>query len=103
MAHACCLSRQALPDLPYVFESPGWTSRSVPAINTDVIALSGDPQEKAETETREEAWRFPVGYDLSEAQMRALGLYISAPRSPQETDRPFPEPALFVVNPQGNI
>jgi len=35
--------------------------------------------------------------------MRALGLYISAPRSPQETDRPFPEPALFVVNPQGNI
>ena len=73
------------------------------AINTDVIALSGDPKEKAETETREEAWRFPVGYDLSEAQMRALGLYISAPRSPQETDRPFPEPALFVVNPQGNI
>ena len=35
--------------------------------------------------------------------MRALGLYISEPRSPRETDRPFPEPALFVVNPQGNI
>ncbi len=73
------------------------------AINTAVIAVSGDPKEKAETEAQEEGWRFPVGYDLSQAQMRALGLYISAPRSPQETDRPFPEPGLFVVNPQGNI
>lgn len=24
-------------------------------------------------------------------------------RSHRETDRPFPEPALFVVNPQGNL
>lgn len=30
-----------------------------------------------------------------------LGLYISAPRSPNETDRLFPEPGLFVVNPEG--
>jgi peroxiredoxin len=73
------------------------------AINTAVVAVSGDPKEKAETEAQEEGWRFPVGYDLSQAQMRALGLYISAPRSPQETDRPFPEPGLFVVNPQGKI
>lgn len=73
------------------------------AINTAVIAVSGDPKEKAETEAQEKGWRFPVGYDLSQTQMRALGLYISAPRSPQETDRPFPEPGLFVVNPQGKI
>lgn len=34
---------------------------------------------------------------------RALTLlYISDPRSPQETDRPFAEPGLFLVNPQGN-
>jgi len=26
---------------------------------------------------------------------------VSQPRSPQETDRPFPELGLFVVNPQG--
>jgi peroxiredoxin len=73
------------------------------AINTDVMAISADPKEKAETEAREEGWRFPVGYDLSPAHMRALGLYISEPRSPQETDRPFPEPGLFVINPQGKI
>jgi hypothetical protein len=34
--------------------------------------------------------------------MRQLGLYISDPRSPQEADRPFAEPALFVINPDGN-
>lgn len=71
--------------------------------NIKVVAISGDPKEKAETEARDEAWRFPVGYDLTVDQMRALGLYISEPRSPQETDRPFPEPGLFVTNPQGKL
>lgn len=70
---------------------------------TEVLAISGDPKEKAEVEAGEEGWRFPVGYDLTPDQMRTLGLYISEPRSPQETDRPFPEPGLFIVNPDGNI
>jgi peroxiredoxin len=70
-------------------------------IGTEVVAVSADPKDKAETQVREEGWRFAVGYDLSQAQMRALGLYVSQPRSPQETDRPFAEPGLFVVNPQG--
>lgn len=71
------------------------------AADTAVVAISGDPREKAESESAEEHWRFPVGYGLTTAQMRALGLYISEPRSPQETDRPFPEPGLFVINPDG--
>ena len=71
------------------------------AIETDVIAISGDPKEKAESEMAEEGWRFPVGYDLTPDDMRRLGLYISEPRSPQETDRPFAEPGLFVINPEG--
>jgi len=71
------------------------------ALGAEVVAISGDPREKAETEAAEEGWRFPVGYGLTPEQMRTLGLYISEPRSPQETDRPFPEPGLFVVNPQG--
>jgi peroxiredoxin len=66
-----------------------------------VIAVSADPREKAESETAEEGWRFPVGYDLTIDQMRTLGLYISDPRSPQETDRPFAEPGVFVVNADG--
>ena len=35
---------------------------------------------------------------MSIDDMRQLGLYISEPRSPEETDRPFAEPAVFVVN-----
>lgn len=71
------------------------------AVATAVVAISGDTKEKAEIEANEEGWRFPVGYGLTTAQMRSLGLYISEPRSPQETDQPFPEPGLFVVNPDG--
>jgi len=71
------------------------------AIGTEVVAVSADPREKAESEAAEEGWRFAVGYGMTPEQMRLLGLYISEPRSPQETDRPFPEPGLFVVNPEG--
>ncbi len=67
----------------------------------DVVAISGDPLERAKKEAAEEGWRFPVACELSQDQMRALGLYISEPRSPQETDRPFAEPGLFVTNPDG--
>ncbi len=68
-----------------------------------VTVVSADPKEKAESMAAEEGWRFPVGYDLSTDQMRTLGLYISDPRSPQETDRPFAEPGIFVVNAQGKV
>ena len=35
--------------------------------------------------------------------MRAMSLYISSPRSADETDRNFAEPATFVINPQREI
>lgn len=73
------------------------------AANVSVMAVSGDPAEKAEADVADQGWRFPVGYGMSVAQMRELGLYISEPRSPQETDRPFPEPALFAINPDGRL
>ena len=73
------------------------------AANIQVSVVSADPREKAETEGKEEGWRFPVAYDMSLDQMRELGLYISEPRSPQETDRPFAEPAVFAINPDGNV
>ena len=72
------------------------------AAGVAVAAVSADPKEKAEADVAEQAWRFPVGYGLTIEQMRTLGLYISDPRSPQETDRPFAEPGLFLVNPAGN-
>jgi len=92
----CPICRTYLKTLDGLLEEFG-------AANTEVIAISGDPKEKAESEVNEENWRFPVGYDLRPDQMRQLGLYISEPRSPQETDRPFAEPGLFIINPQGNI
>jgi peroxiredoxin len=73
------------------------------AANVSVMAVSADPKEKAEADVAEQGWRFPVGYGLDPDQMRALGLYISAPRSPQETDRPFAEPGLFAINPEGKV
>jgi peroxiredoxin len=72
------------------------------AANIAVFTISADSQEKAEAEVAECGWKFPVGYDLSIDEMRQLGLYISDPRSPQEADRPFAEPALFVINPAGD-
>jgi len=72
-------------------------------IGVDVVVASGDPQDKAQAMVTEQALSLPMGYGLSVAQMQALGLYVSDPRSPQETDRPFPEPGLFVVNAEGLI
>lgn len=72
-------------------------------MGAEVIAVSGDPKEKAEAFAEEVGLTMPVGYDLSVAQMRDLGLYISTPRSDTETDRPFPEPALFLTTPDGKV
>ncbi|MEO6032880.1 MAG: redoxin domain-containing protein [Burkholderiaceae bacterium] len=68
-----------------------------------VATVSADTREKAEAEVAECGWKFPVGYGLTVEQMRELGLYISDPRSPQETDRAFAEPGLFVINPGGQV
>ncbi len=67
----------------------------------DVVVASGDPETKARAFAEEVGLSMPVGYDLGTVQMRKLGLYISTPRSPQETDLPFPEPGLFVINADG--
>ena len=62
-----------------------------------------DPQEKAQAFADETELSLAVGYDLSLAQMDTLGVYVSDPRSPKETDRPFAEPAVFVINGEGNV
>lgn len=68
-----------------------------------VAAISADSREKAEADVAEQGWSFPVGYDLSLDQMRRLGLYVSDPISAKETDRPFAEPGVFVINPDGAV
>jgi peroxiredoxin len=67
---------------------------SVAAVSADSLAQSQLMFDAAKPS-------FPLLYDLDEITMRRLGLYISEPRSPEETDHRFPEPALFVVSPDG--
>lgn len=71
------------------------------AAQITVAALSADSREQALADVEKFGWTFPVGYGLTVSQMRELGLYVSLPRSAAETDHPFPEPGLFVINPQG--
>jgi hypothetical protein len=73
------------------------------AAGVAVSVASADPEEKAAADAAEHGWRFPVGFGLTVEQMQSLGLYVSAPRAPQETDRPFPEPGLFLINPAGQV
>ena len=73
------------------------------AADISVAAISADTRDKAETQAGECDWTFPIGHGLTPDQMRQLGLYVSEPRSAQETDRPFAEPGLFVINPQGTV
>ena len=68
-----------------------------------VYAVSADPKERAAAEADAEGWQFPVAFDLSVDDMRRLGVYVSEPRSAQETDRPFAEPAVFAINPDGRL
>ncbi|MEO5595647.1 MAG: redoxin domain-containing protein [Lysobacteraceae bacterium] len=72
-------------------------------LGVDVVAVSADPRDRAAAQVAESGLTFPVACELSVEQMKRLGLYVSAPRSPEETDRPFAEPGLFVINPQGNL
>ncbi len=70
----------------------------------DIVVVSADTEEKAQAQAREKLdLPFQIGFDLSIPQMKELGVYISHPRSPQETNRPFAEPGLFIVNESGQL
>jgi peroxiredoxin len=73
------------------------------AINVDIVAVSADPEEKAKASASDIGYTGTIGYGLSTAQMAELGLFVSDPRSPEETDRPFAEPATFVVRDDGKL
>jgi peroxiredoxin len=73
------------------------------ATAAEILAISGDPAEKAASMVEATGATFAVAYGLSIEQMQDLGLYISNPRSSDETDRPFPEPGMFAVNGEGKV
>ena len=72
-------------------------------IGVDIVAVSADSQAQANAHMEQLAVSYPIAYGLSIKQMQTLGLYISNPRSAQETDHPFAEPGLFVVNEKGQV
>lgn len=69
----------------------------------DVVVVSADTKEKAIADKEEFGWQFNLGYDLSDVQMRALGLYVSEPLSDAETTHPFSEPGVFAIRPDGSL
>ena len=72
-------------------------------IGIDIVAVSGDSKVQATAHKEDLSISCPVAYGMSIAQMQQLGLYISHPRSVKETDHPFAEPGLFVVNDKGQV
>lgn len=66
-----------------------------------LAAISADNEEQTRDLAAAATPGVPMLYGMDETTMRRLGLYVSEPRSAQETDHRFPEPALLVVNPQG--
>lgn len=71
--------------------------------NVDLVAVSADSKNQLEAHLEKLDVSFPLYYGLTLEQMQTLGLYISMPRSEQETDHNFAEPGLFVVNQDGNL
>jgi len=73
------------------------------AIGVDVAAVSGDSAEQLASHREKLEVGFELRHSLTIEQMKSLGLYISDPRSPKETDHPFAEPGLFVINEHGTL
>lgn len=76
---------------------PNWTEVM------DVVVVSSDTREKALTDLEEFGWTFKMCHGLTEAQMRALGLYVSDPLSEAETTDRFAEPGAFGIRPDGTL
>ena len=72
-------------------------------IGVSVLAVSADSKEQLTEHMEKLNISYPIAYGLTETQMKTLGLYISKPRSEQETDHNFSEPALFIINEKGTL
>ncbi|MUK43878.1 redoxin family protein [Aliivibrio fischeri] len=68
------------------------------ALGVDIVAVSADSEAQLTSHMAQLSVSFPIAYGLTIEQMQMLGLYISEPRSEQETDHIFAEPGLFVIN-----
>lgn len=72
-------------------------------LGVDLVAVSADSREQLAAHREKLDGTFPFFHGLTMEQMQTLGLYVSHPRSERETDHPFAEPGLFVVNGDGQV
>lgn len=72
-------------------------------LGVDIVAVSADSEAQLTSHMTQLSVNFPIAYGLTIEQMQVLGLYISEPRSEQETDHIFAEPGLFVINEKGQV
>lgn len=69
----------------------------------DIFVVSADTVEKAKSDVEEFGWTFDIACELQEADMHKLGLYVSDPLTPDETDRRFAEPGVFCIRPDNTV
>ena len=86
----------------YLNELAGYTE-TLRQIGVSLVAVSADSKSQVEQHLDDLDINFPLAFGLTEQQMKALGVYISEPRSAQETDHNFAEPGLFVINAQQQL
>jgi peroxiredoxin len=72
-------------------------------LKIDVYYFSMDPEERATESVEKWSIPRPVGYGLSEAEARSLGLYLSDKRPDSAETDVFSEPGFFLINPQGTV
>lgn len=72
-------------------------------MGVELALVSADNQQQLQAYMAQLTTTIPMFHGLTLSQMQALGLYISQPRSAQETDHPFAEPGLFVINELGKV
>lgn len=69
----------------------------------EIAAVSADSQEQLNEHLKDLEVNFPLYSGLTLEQMTDLGVYISEPRNENETNHPFSEPAIFVLNEKNQI
>lgn len=68
-----------------------------------LTAISADSGEQLQKHLKHLHVSFPIAFGLTIAQMHELNLYISLPKDFNQTNHPFCEPGLFVINELGQI
>ncbi|NRA54753.1 MAG: redoxin family protein [Gammaproteobacteria bacterium] len=73
------------------------------AIDIDLIAASADNSEQLQQHLPQLSVSYPLAFGLSIEHMYQLNLHVSVPKDLQETNHPFAEPALFLVDDKGRL